>query len=401
MMYCKQIYIFSTLFAVLASMTFSSHASEGEWAGSISVNSRIFAEHGEMTEQQKHSTNFSLNLSYYQDFQQGDARLVFDGFARVDQHDSSANLLDVKELYWWQYANGFEISAGFKQVFWGVTETVHLVDVINQTDTIGNLNGEQKLGQPMVNVLMERDWGTLQVFALLGFQERQFSSTRSRLTSPIPVEESLANYQSTANQKRIDWALRYSHVVSEWDIGISYFNGIDRNPILMPKLTDQSSLSLAPYYQTIDQLGIDVQGTFAAWLLKFETIVGKVVEGSGYFASVTGLEYSFYSIAESAIDIGLIIEHQFDDRENKLNNNDLAIGARVAFNNSQSSELLVALTQDLDNQSQFFTIEASHRINDLWFIETQAAIFSNNANHDASAIFANEDHIRIELKRFF
>ena len=41
---------------------------------------------------------------------------------------------------------------GVRRVFWGVAESNHLVDVINQTDAIENPDQEDKLGQPMLNL---------------------------------------------------------------------------------------------------------------------------------------------------------------------------------------------------------------------------------------------------------
>ncbi len=35
-------------------------------------------------------------------------------------------------------------------MYWGVAESNHLVDIINQTDAVESFDGEEKLGQPMV-----------------------------------------------------------------------------------------------------------------------------------------------------------------------------------------------------------------------------------------------------------
>ena len=43
---------------------------------------------------------------------------------------------------------------GLRKVYWGVTESQHLVDVINQTEGVENLDGEDKLGQPMLNLAL-------------------------------------------------------------------------------------------------------------------------------------------------------------------------------------------------------------------------------------------------------
>ena len=71
-----------------------------------------------------------------------------------------------------------EIKFGISKEFWGVTETSHRVDIINQTDFTEGFDGEEKLGQPMIKVSLEKQWGLLDFYALLGFRERNFLETK-------------------------------------------------------------------------------------------------------------------------------------------------------------------------------------------------------------------------------
>jgi len=54
--------------------------------------------------------------------------------------------------------------------FWGVTEFQHLVDIINQTDLVENIDTEDKLGQPMINLALINDWGTVDLFIMPYFR---------------------------------------------------------------------------------------------------------------------------------------------------------------------------------------------------------------------------------------
>ncbi len=56
----------------------------------------------------------------------------------------------------------WEILAGLNKVFWGVAESRHQVEDIDEED---------KLGQPMLNLTTLRDWGTVSLFILPGFSE--------------------------------------------------------------------------------------------------------------------------------------------------------------------------------------------------------------------------------------
>ena len=52
---------------------------------------------------------------------------------------------------------------GVGKVFWGVTESQHLVDIINQTDLVENIDTEDKLGQPMLETTWLQNWGATTV----------------------------------------------------------------------------------------------------------------------------------------------------------------------------------------------------------------------------------------------
>ncbi len=109
--------------------------------------------------------------------------------------------------------------AGIGKVFWGVTEALHLVDIINQTDLVENPDGEQKLGQPLLKFSLERDWGILDFYALPGFRERTFPGEAGRLRTHPRVDTDLASYASDA--KSGTWILPYAGPTTsgDWDIG--------------------------------------------------------------------------------------------------------------------------------------------------------------------------------------
>ena len=88
--------------------------------------------------------------------------------ARAILADDRRSHFDVRELMYQRVFDDFELRAGLGRVFWGVTESYHLVDIINQTDLVEDIDLEDKLGQPLVNLTLIRDWGALDLFALPG-----------------------------------------------------------------------------------------------------------------------------------------------------------------------------------------------------------------------------------------
>jgi len=391
----------------IASVLALGHASANEFTTELGFETQWFSKPPVHEEQTRHNASASLKLDYYHDWDDGNKRVAFTGFARIDANDSERTHGDIRELYYWQaFDNDIEIYAGIRHVFWGVTETRHLVDVINQTDAVENIDGEDKLGQPMVSLLMERDWGTLEAFALIGFRERTFAGIDGRLRPSLPINQDDALYQSSAEQEHIDWALRWSHVIGDWDVGLSHFSGTSRDPLFIPQIEPATGAitSLTPYYEQIEQTGLEVQATKGAMLWKLEAISIAHKDAGRNTAFVGGFEYTLYGIQDTAIDLGLLVEYQFDDRSGireTTSQNDLALGMRYAFNDVAGTEVLAAMSIDLDDQSRFYSIEASRRINNDWSIAAEARIFSNTDTQSPAFALRDDDYLQIELTRFF
>ena len=142
---------------------------------------------------------------------------------RKDNEDPERNLVDVQELYLLEILEDREIKYGISKEFWGVTETSHRVDIINQTDSSESFDGEDKLGQPMVKISFERDWGLLDIYALIGFRERTFVGQNGRLRLPIVTDTDNPSYASSAKTARIDFAMRWANYFDNFEIAVSHF----------------------------------------------------------------------------------------------------------------------------------------------------------------------------------
>ena len=225
--------------------------------------------------------------------QDSDDQFNFIPFARLDSRDSRRTHFDVREAYWLHVSDEWELLAGVNRVFWGVAESRHLVDIINQTDLVEDLDGEDKLGQPMINLSAQRDWGALSLFVMPWFRERTFPGKNGRLRFPL-VTDGDPDYQSSDKQHRPEVALRYSHYIGAWDFGLAYFNGTSREPRF---LLNSNATRLVPFYDLIKQVGTDVQFTHEGWLWKFEGL-WRAQHGDHFLATVGGFEYTLYQLAK-------------------------------------------------------------------------------------------------------
>ncbi len=160
------------LAALVLTLALSAAAGAGEWSGYVALEARGFAcspgAAGQADDDLVLSASFQPE--YYRQWNDGDQTFTFTGFLRYDGEDSERTHADVRELTWQRVGRRWERSAGIRKIFWGVTESQHLVDVINQTDLVEDLDGEEKLGQPMVQLALARAWGTLDLFLLPGFE---------------------------------------------------------------------------------------------------------------------------------------------------------------------------------------------------------------------------------------
>ncbi|MFT6389906.1 MAG: hypothetical protein ACJAUP_003302 [Cellvibrionaceae bacterium] len=374
-----------------------------EISGKLDIEATVYADEGQFTGQ-AYRTNFSIAAEpeFYWKWGEGDDSVTFMPFVRGDEHDDERSHGDIRELSWLHVNGAWEFRTGIRKVFWGVTEFNHLVDVINQTDTVDSFDGEEKLGQPMINISRVTDSGIVDFFILAGFRERTFAGEEGRLRSDIVVATDRARYASNDEEKHIDFALRWSHSIGLFDLGAYWFEGTDRDPLLQPTIVN-GSLALVPYYQQASQFGMDLQATIDSWLLKFESIY-KDSDSDNFAALQAGFEYSLYGLNQSATDLGLLLEYGWDERgqdASSIAQNDIYLGARLTFNDSKGTAILMGISYDADYYSKSMLIEASRRLNDRWTIALEGLLFeADNASDPVSSV-DKDDRLQLTLERYF
>lgn len=375
----------------------------GSWRGYIAAQERFFFD--DPADPRQHGNNFSIAAQpeYYHDWADGKQSLTFTPFVRYDQGDDERTHADIRELAWGYVARDYEWTVGISKVFWGVTEAQHLVDIINQTDLVEEPDGEEKLGQPMINLSLIRDWGTVGVFVLPGFRERTFAGVNGRPRIIPRVEKNLTSYESSREDEHVDVAVRWSHAIGDMDIGFSWFHGTSRDPLLFPSTTDSGEIVLAPFYQIIDQAGLDVQLTKGNWLWKLEAI-NRDGNYDKFRAATAGFEYTFYGIFETIADVGLVMEYLYDSRGVLATTpfeDDLLTGLRFTFNDAQSTDALLGAIKDKDDDSYLITLEANRRLGDNWKMSLQASKFIVDGLDQSLQSFAEDDYLQLELAYYF
>ena len=156
--------IASCLAMTFIATLFSSTAHSAEFSGYIGGQTRNFFEDPLNTEQHNNYLSAVAEPEFFHEWDNGSQNIEIKLFYREDQYDDQRTHGDIRELSWTGVYEAWEIRAGISKVYWGVTETQHLVDIVNQTDLVENVDGEDKLGQTMLRASTEHDWGTLDFF---------------------------------------------------------------------------------------------------------------------------------------------------------------------------------------------------------------------------------------------
>ena len=319
--------------------------SMAEGSVDLALESRTFAEkpRDDVQQPERHNLSASVSSEYAAESAGGVHSLLIEGFARLDQSDGERTYADARDLYYRYTAESYEVRAGLRRVFWGVTESAHLVDVVNQSHFAENLDGEDKLGQPSLDFAWILDSGKVEFFVLPYFRERPFPGEAGRLRPFLPVRTDNAIYESSSEKRHVDLATRYAQSFGGWDFGLSYFRGTARDPRLLfaadefvvdtrgvplecglpPPLAPDNCAEfvtvtarnphLIPAYDQIRQVGLELQRLWEGWLLKLEAI-HRDSEAQRYAAAAAGVEYTVGNVYESGADLTAVLEYLYDER---------------------------------------------------------------------------------------
>ena len=413
-----------TLLAALSSLLISvpmatgAHADDGfvefvEVSGRLSSETRVYPETAAHPDQRSHASGLAAEATVYMEDNEGRS-ITITPFLRYDAGDPDRTHADLREAFLLLYGDigddEWELRLGVDRVFWGVVESRPLVDIVNQTDLVEDPDEKTKMGQPMVHLTWSGDWGALELFGLTGHRERTFPGRHGRLRPGPVVDRGLTSYESSAGEWHLDLAARYTGSFGPLDIGLSVFDGTNREPTLLPTLAG-TELVLAPYYEQITQFGLDTQLTTGPWLLKLEAIhragaqnrrLNQFLqyEEEDYAAFVAGAEYTIYAVWDSDADLSLIGEWARDGRGRWATNafeNDVLLAARLGLNDEQSTEFTVSVLESLDYSSRVLNADFRRRLSDSWSLHVQSYAYVGIDEDDAMYDVRRDSFIGVNL----
>lgn len=388
-------------------LVWSGAAAAGEWdvQGVVGAESRLFLNAPAHPGQE--SARLDLTVTAVPEFHfvsdGGDDRVSIVAMIRKDRIDAARSFTDLKELYWLHIGDGWDVRIGVDRVFWGVTESRHLVDIINQTDLSGDLAEEDRLGQLMINLGVQTGAGDFNLLAMPRFRPRRFPEQADRLRPGIVIDNDNEVFIGGAGKDHVDIALRYFNVIGDYDVGLSWFHGVSREPSFLLQFNAQNELRLVPVYEVIDQAGADIQLTRGPFLWKLEAIERWITDDR-FSAMVAGVEYTMYGIRGNT-DLGLLFEYLRDGRDALTMptpfDDDVFVGARLTLNDVDDTSMLAGAIIDTDSGAGFFSLEFETRIADGLTLDLELRAVDDGIGKQFDFGIGNDDYAALSLEYSF
>ena len=403
-------------FALLAAPALADGPLDAEYVefyGVAEFEAVLFPEGPRFAGQEDHTFSAAIKPTLFMEWADGDLTATLTPFLRVDAVDAERTHYDLREAKLDYRAGDWEFTVGIDTLFWGKTEANHLVDIINQTDAIEDIDDEDNLGQPMIRVSRLTEIGEFSFFYMPYVRLRTFPGIDGRLRSQLVVDDDQRIIERDGGRFAPSFAARYAGVFGDADIGLSVFNGVARDPVFRPTNFAQTPngpvpTALAPVYETITQIGFDGQYTSGPALWKAEAIwrdgqsdlTGRERD---FFGVTGGIEYTFFTVFDNA-DLGLIAEYSWDSRGDDATtifNNDLTFGARLALNDEADTSLLVTSAIDHEDGAASIRLEAQRRVADGWIAEIEGSFFINGDEDPLAADFQDDSFVRLKLSYYW
>lgn len=366
-----------------------------DFSGYAEIQQRFFPQR-ENSAQSHSYESAALNPQWRFDAGKSDA-LTLRLFARHDFDDSSRTHADVREALWQHLRGNQEWRVGIDEVFWGVVESRHLVDIINQKDMLERIDGDAKLGQPLLNWNWRRNRTSLEVFVLPYFREQKFADPSGRLRPPLRVIE--PEYANGAQRRDTSTAVRWQFLGEDADVALSYFDGISREPQFR-LASRRGELRIQPTYVHLTQTGLEAQKSTGNWLLKAEAVYREDDESS--WAGVTGFEYTFDDVLRG--DLGVMLEYLRDTRDwqpRETFQDDIFAGLRYASSTLSSTNILAGFYQERQRDGHVFKLEANTRLGESAKLTFEFWRFDELSETELASFFAKDDYVQISLQYYF
>ncbi|MGI4840741.1 MAG: hypothetical protein ACRYF9_24365 [Janthinobacterium lividum] len=293
---------------------------------------------------------------------------IFDAWANVQNTSAPRHGL-VREAYWRDDVDNLSIKAGRQIIVWGRADGLNPTDNLSPRDftLLTPVDGDQRYGNTALNLSYEWDVGTL---TALWFPQAAAHT--------IPLTR-LANVSYDVQQPdQSQWALKWDMSGDNIDGSVSYFDGVDPMPDLVPGMLTSTGATVKVKAQRTRFWGADMSMTQGGTIWRAETALSETQSsGSDDFRHkknqlwfVGGGEWRLFDTA--TLGLQLTYTHVFDyaDAHDLAPGFEREVALRQAATSGQTSR----------DQAGF-----TWRLADTWFNELLRVEFSGVAQQTSGS----------------
>ena len=325
-----------------------------------------------------------------------DFQLEYEIVIRKSLNDNGKDIIEPRQLFLSKTFGDIDAYLGYRHTFWGVAESRNIVDLINQQDLAAGIFADNKLGAPSISIETYLGSGELQYWYISRFRERTFNDTNAHPGFGMPV--SSAQFAHAKGSEASDQALRYANSIGDIDYALSIFDGTAREPLFIVQELDPPTI--APYYERMRSVGLELQYTGESILYKFEGLTGTQ-SGKDFDALVLGTEKTVYTIFETQWDMGVLFEYQYDDRAQALIDRMIVSGVRLTANDEFDTNFLVLYTVDDAFSQSLFGLEASRRLRNGMTLDINYLLYQSDIQNLPFYSLVDDSELSLTLGYYF
>lgn len=316
-------------------------------------------------------------------------------YGNWDSKDESRRYTNIQQALLRYSRGNFSVSGGVDTFYWGVSETINILNTVNQSDLRKSIDGKEKFGQSHVSFSYASGVHSVKVFYLPTFNKLEFPY---RPATKVPVEPDKAVCESGACDGSS--GLRWDVALDTGDLAFSFFRGTRRDPILIP--SPELLGTLIPNYVNTQYAAMDGVYFLAGTILKAEYKYGDEIDKSFYAYNI-GIEYPTYPNSTIINSANIVLEHTKDSRDQlaeSIGQNDVFIGGRFMLGDLDQTYIRTVVGFDLDHKSKFYDLSFEHRITDYVRLHGKA-IYVDDVPKDDTRLFLIENESFVEMSLHF
>lgn len=349
-------------------------------------------------------------------------------FSRLDPYDMERTRVVPEEVFLQAESDPIRLRAGYQMLNWTATEAFHPADIINSRILDGSFENPEKLGEPIASLRIEIPLGNIELYAMPVFTAPVLPTPRSPLSlsgpdlalgEPLVLER---RGHLTENRIQPQWGVQVQQTWGDADIAVHVVQQVDRaQPLVM---FDPAAFAVRPVYQSLTQVGLTYAHVIDETILKLEgayrifdrpdsgvTMLGPVPRRNHVLAAI-GIEQAV-SRGDGS-DTALILEGQaliptqgdYPELLEPLFQHDVLVGVRHAFNDEQSTALLVTAVIDVEHPDQLIVgASVNRRLGEEWGATAGLRLLRMPPeDRDAPVLFErlhDQHQLYVDLKRYF